>query len=159
MDFSIRKAQKADMPQVLRLIKALALYEKEPDAVVIDVATLEAMGYGEAPMFTCFVAETATGIVGMALVFPRFSTWKGKALHLEDLIVDEAYRGYGIGLALYKQVMAYAKEQNMNRVQWEVLDWNTPAIDFYETSGATVLRDWNVVQIHKEGIDNLTKQG
>ena len=158
MDYKIRLATKEDMPDVLELIKELAVFEKEPDAVIIDESVLKAEGFGDYPMFTCFVAEGDEGIVGMALVFMRFSTWKGKALHLEDLIVKEAYRGKGIGYALYIQVMKYAKELNVNRVQWEVLDWNTPAIDFYEKSGATVLRDWNVVHIHKEGIDSLASK-
>ena len=158
MDYKIRLATKQDMPAVLNLIKELAAFEKEPDAVVIDVSVLEKEGFGAQPMFTCFVAETKSEIVGMALVFLRFSTWKGRALHLEDLIVKEAYRGKGVGYALYKQVMDYAVELGVNRVQWEVLDWNTPAIDFYEKSGATVLRDWDVVQIHKEGIERLASK-
>ena len=158
MDYKIRLATKKDMPDVLKLIKELAVFEREPDAVIIDESVLEKEGFGEHPMFTCFVAESINGIVGMALVFMRFSTWKGRALHLEDLIVNDAYRGQGIGYALYKKVMEYAKELGVNRVQWEVLDWNTPAIEFYEKSGATVLRDWDVVQIHKEGIDSLASK-
>ena len=136
----------------------MAVFEKEPDAVIIDENVLKKEGFGENPMFTCFVAEDENEILGIALVYPRFSTWKGKALHLEDLIVSQKYRGKGIGLALYKEVMRFAKEQNMNRVQWEVLDWNTPAIEFYENSGANVLRDWYVVQIHKDGIKKLAEK-
>ena len=158
MEFFIRKATESDMPEVLRLIKELAVFEKEPDAVIIDENVLKKEGFGENPMFTCFVAEDENEILGIALVYPRFSTWKGKALHLEDLIVSQKYRGKGIGLALYKEVMRFAKEQNMNRVQWEVLDWNTPAIEFYENSGANVLRDWYVVQIHKDGIKKLAEK-
>lgn len=158
MTYKIRLATKKDMPEVLRLIKELAVFEKEPDAVSIDESVLVKEGFGTHPLFTCFVAETTNGLVGMALVFMRFSTWKGRALHLEDLIVNQAYRGQGIGYALYKKVMEHAKELGVNRVQWEVLDWNTPAIDFYEKSGATVLRDWDVVQIHKEGIDRLASK-
>lgn len=158
MEFFIRKATESDMPEVLRLIKELAVFEKEPDAVIIDENVLKKEGFGENPMFTCFVAEDDNEILGIALVYPRFSTWKGKALHLEDLIVSQKYRGKGIGLALYKEVMRFAKEQNMNRVQWEVLDWNTPAIEFYENSGANVLRDWYVVQIHKDGIKKLAEK-
>lgn len=158
MEFKIRTAVKEDMPEVLKLIKELAVFEKEPDAVIIDETTLLEQGFGENPMFTCFVAETSKGIVGMALVFFRFSTWKGKALHLEDLIVNNAYRGLGIGYALYKRVMEFAMEQQVNRVQWEVLDWNTPAIDFYEKSGAKVLGDWNVVHIHKDGFEKIASE-
>ena len=158
MEFLIRKARKNDASEILRLIKELAIFEKEPDAVIVDESILLKEGFNSNPMFTCFVAEADNEILGIALVYPRFSTWKGKALHLEDLIVSEKHRGKGIGLALYKQVMKYAKTQNMNRVQWEVLNWNTPAIDFHEKSGATVLRDWYVVQIHKEGIEKLAEK-
>ena len=155
MDYVIRLAQREDIPDILKLIKELAIFEKEPDAVIIDEAVLEAEGFGDRPMFTCFVADSMDGIVGMALVFFRFSTWKGKALHLEDLIVNDKFRGKGIGYALYKRVMEFAVEQQVNRVQWEVLDWNTPAIDFYEKSGAKVLSDWNVVHIHKDGFEKI----
>lgn len=155
MEFSIRKARESDMPEVLRLIKELAVFEKEPNAVIIDADILKKEGFGKTPMFTCFVAENENEILGIALVYPRFSTWKGRALHLEDLIVSQKHRGKGIGFALYKEVMSYAKEQNMNRVQWEVLNWNKPAIEFYENSGAKVLRDWYIAQIHKDGIEKL----
>ncbi|HZW62323.1 MAG TPA: GNAT family N-acetyltransferase [Flavobacteriaceae bacterium] len=155
MDFLIRKATVQDMPEVLELIKELAVFEKEPDAVQITTETLKEEGFGKTPMFTCFVAESHATLVGMALVYPRFSTWKGKALHLEDLIVSQPYRGKGVGLALYKEVMRYAKQNQMNRVQWEVLNWNTPAIDFYENTGAKVLKDWHVVHIHSDEISKL----
>lgn len=158
MDFKIRLAEKSDMPEVLKLIKELAVFEKEPEAVIINESVLETYGFGENPMFTCFVADSTEGILGMALVFFRFSTWKGKALHLEDLIVNDAFRGKGIGSALYKRVMEYAVEQKVNRVQWEVLDWNTPAIEFYEKSGAKVLHDWNVVHIHKDGFEKIASE-
>jgi GNAT superfamily N-acetyltransferase len=158
MDFLIRKALKKDIPDILRLIKELAVFEKEPDAVIVNEEVLLSEGFSNNPMFTCFVAERDHMVLGMALVYPRFSTWKGRALHLEDLIVSQEHRGKGIGFALYKEVMKYAKEEKMNRVQWEVLDWNTPAIDFYENSGATVLRDWYVVQIHNDEIEKLANK-
>ena len=158
MDFLIRKALKKDIPDILRLIKELAVFEKEPDAVIVNEEVLLSEGFSNNPMFTCFVAERDHMVLGMALVYPRFSTWKGRALHLEDLIVSQEHRGKGIGFALYKEVMKYAIEEKMNRVQWEVLDWNTPAIDFYENSGATVLRDWYVVQIHNDEIEKLANK-
>lgn len=154
MNFTIRTAKKTDMAQVLNLIKALALYEKEPDAVEVTVADLEQDGFGSKPAFHCFVAEVNNTIVGIALVYNRYSTWKGRAIHLEDLIVSESMRGTGIGSALLDEVVKYAHELGVKRINWEVLDWNDPAIAFYEKKGAKVMRDWDVVQLSEEGIKN-----
>ena len=150
----VRKATNDDMPQVLELIKELAVFEKEPDAVEISVADLEREGFGENPLFTCFVAESNDEIVGAALVYFRFSTWKGRTLHLEDLIVKEAQRGKGIGEALYKQVMQFAYDRGLKRVAWDVLDWNKGAIRFYERSGANIVKDWRVVHMDEKGLKN-----
>ena len=143
----IRDARKEDMPAILELIRELAAFEKEPDAVSMTVGTLEKEGFGEQPLFHAFVAEVDGKIEGMALVYYRFSTWKGRTLHLEDLIVREEKRGTGLGNGLYKRVIQYAKQQGVKRVEWVVLDWNQHAIDFYERSGATVLKDWYTVQM------------
>lgn len=150
----VREALKKDMPQVLELIKELAIFEKEPDAVEVTVQDLEREGFGENPLFTCFVAELNDEIVGAALVYFRFSTWKGRTLHLEDLIVKEAQRGKGIGEALYKQVMKFAFDRGLKRVAWDVLDWNKGAIRFYERSGANVLKTWRVVHMDEKGLKN-----
>jgi GNAT superfamily N-acetyltransferase len=150
----VRKATNDDMPQVLELIKELAIFENEPDAVEISVADLEREGFGENPLFTCFVAESDDEIVGAALVYFRFSTWKGRTLHLEDLIVKEAQRGKGIGEALYKQVMRFAYDRGLKRVAWDVLDWNKGAIRFYERSGANIVKDWRVVHMDEKGLKN-----
>ncbi|MDC7994805.1 GNAT family N-acetyltransferase [Altibacter sp. HG106] len=143
----IRDATPSDMPQVLHCIKELARFEKEPDAVAISVETLLEEGFGERPIFHCFVAERSEEIVGIALVYFRFSTWKGRTLHLEDLIVTQDQRGKGIGKALYQRVIQYAYEQGVQRLEWVVLDWNQGAIDFYEHSGATLLKDWYLAQM------------
>jgi GNAT superfamily N-acetyltransferase len=148
----IRKASQNDMPSVLELIQELATFEKEPDAVVVTVEDLIRDGFSENPLFHCFVAEVDNEIIGMALYYYRFSTWKGKTIHLEDLIVKESKRGRGAGFALYKEIIKKGKAENVRRIEWNVLDWNTPAIDFYEKSGAKVLGDWRVVQMHEEGI-------
>lgn len=147
MDFKLRKAEKRDIPAILALIKELAEFEKEPDAVEVDARLLEVEGFGEHPLFTCFVAEVAGQIEGMALIYFRFSTWKGRTVHLEDLIVRQEMRGTGLGSALYKKVISYALEQKVKRIEWVVLDWNTPAVKFYERSGAKVFKDWNTVQM------------
>jgi GNAT superfamily N-acetyltransferase len=154
MNFTIRNANKNDMPQVLSLIKELAIFEKEEHAVEVTVNDLEQDGFGKNPAFHCFVAEVNNKIEGIALVFQRYSTWKGKALHLEDLIVSEAMRGSGIGSALLDEVVKYGHTLGMKRINWEVLDWNEPAIIFYEKKGANVMRDWNVVHLNEQAIKN-----
>lgn len=140
------------MPEVLRLIQELADFEKEPDAVELSLSELENDGFSTPKRFDCLLAEMDQKVVGMALYYPRYSTWKGATLHLEDLIVSNAYRGKGVGTALYSAFLAEAKKQNVRRVEWVVLDWNTPAIKFYESSGAKVLQDWKTVQMDQETI-------
>lgn len=152
---NIRKATKNDMPQVLELIQELAVFEKEPDAVVVTVDDLVRDGFSENPLFQCFVAEVDGEIIGMALYYYRYSTWKGKTIHLEDLIVKESKRGTGAGFALYKEIIKQGKAENVRRIEWNVLDWNTPAIDFYEKSGAKVLDDWRVVHMDETGIERF----
>lgn len=153
MGIAIRKAAKQDMPAVLGLIKELAVYEKEPDAVEITTKVLEEEGLGKNPLFTCFVAEVDQQIVGIALTYFVFSTWRGRTLHLEDLIVTEKQRGTGVGMALYKRVMQFGKEEGVKQVKWIVLDWNTPAIDFYEKTGAIIHKDWYIAAMNNKKLD------
>jgi GNAT superfamily N-acetyltransferase len=152
----IRKGQKNDMPAVLELIRELAHFEKEPDAVVVTVSELERDGFGADPLFYTLVAEEEGQIIGMALFYYRYSTWKGKTIHLEDLIVTETKRGTGAGGALYKEVIKFGKTQGVRRIEWAVLNWNQHAIDFYERSGATVFNDWRTVQMDEAGITKFT---
>lgn len=154
----VRIAREKDMPQVLELIRELARFEKEPDAVDISAEDLVKEGFSDQPLFRCFVAEADSEVVGMALVYFRFSTWKGRTLHLEDLIVKESYRGKGIGEALYTAVMKYGHEQGVKRVEWVVLDWNYGALKFYERSGATILKDWYLAQMDEESLENFIKR-
>ena len=154
MDFKIRDARKEDMSSVLGLIKELADFEKEPHAVEVTVEELENDGFGEQPAFKCFVAETNNKVVGTAIVFNRFSTWKGKILHLEDLVVSQEMRGKGVGTALLDRVVMHGHELGVKRINWEVLDWNVGAIKLYEAKGAKVLRDWDVVHLDQKGIEN-----
>lgn len=150
MSFTIREGKKEDMSSVLKLIQELADFEKEPDAVIVTVEDLEKDGFGEMPLFKIFVAEMDDEIVGMSLFYPRYSTWKGPTIHLEDLIVTESKRGLKIGGALYKKVIEYGYNIGVKRIEWAVLDWNEPAIAFYESTGAKVLRDWDTAQFHWE---------
>jgi len=154
----IRKATQNDMPFVLELIQELAAFEKEPEAVVVTVADLIRDGFSDSPLFHCLVAEKENTIIGMALFYYRYSTWKGKTIHLEDLIVQANQRGTGAGFALYQEVIKQGKKDNVRRIEWNVLDWNTPAIAFYEKSGAKVLSDWRVVHMNENGIEQFLKE-
>ena len=153
----IRLAKPEDMKAVLDLIKELATFEQEPEAVIVTENDLQRDGFSAKPLFTCFVAEIESKIVGIALFYYRYSTWKGKTIHLEDLIVTEKYRGQNIGNLLYKKVLEQAYNEGVKRVEWAVLDWNKTAIDFYEKSGAKVLSDWRVVQMDERGLKNYMK--
>lgn len=157
MKYVIRNARESDMAKILELIQELADFENEPNAVQVTLEELTAAGFGEKPLYHCFVAEANHTVVGMALVYPRYSTWQGPVLHLEDLIVTQSLRGSGIGSALLERVVQYGKEKGVRRIGWEVLDWNEPAIKFYESKGANVMRDWDVVQLNEDGIKNFLK--
>ena len=152
MKFTIRDSVKEDMPQVLGLINELAKFENEANAVAITASDLVRDGFGKQRLFHCFVAEAENEVVGIALVYPRYSTWKGAVIHLEDLIVTEKMRGSGLGTALLNEVVKYGSMHSVKRISWEVLDWNEPAIKFYEAKGANVMRDWDVVQLDEQGI-------
>lgn len=150
---TIRKGNPEDMKGVLALIQELADFEKEPDAVVITEEDLIRDGFGTNPLFHVFVAEVNAAIVGIALYYYRYSTWKGKTIHLEDLVVKQSMRGTGLGYALYSEVIKQGKKDNVRRIEWAVLDWNIPAIEFYTNSGAKVFDDWRVAQMDEEGIN------
>jgi GNAT superfamily N-acetyltransferase len=159
---TIRKGNPEDMEAVLGLIQELAHFEKEPDAVLVTVDDLIRDGFGPVPLFHVFVAEIendssesehAKQIVGIALYYYRFSTWKGKTIHLEDLVVKDKMRGTGLGYALYSEIIKQAKKDKVRRIDWNVLDWNTPSIEFYEKSGAKVLDEWRVAQMDEESIN------
>jgi len=154
MNYHVRVATTKDMEQVLNFITELAVFEKEPNAVEVTEADLKKKGFGDSKEFDCFVAEVDQKVIGIALVYTRFSTWKGTVLHLEDLIVSEKMRGYGVGSSLLDQVILYGAELGVKRICWEVIDWNTTAIEFYELKGALVMRDWHVVQLDAQGIKN-----
>jgi GNAT superfamily N-acetyltransferase len=154
----IRQATKDDVSSILFLIKELATFEKEPDAVVVTEQELLENCFGNQPLFQTIVAEMAGEIVGMALFYYRFSSWKGKTLHLEDLIVQQKHRGKGVGLALYKAFIQTADQLGVRRIEWVVLNWNKTAIDFYEKSGAKILADWQTVQMAQENIKQFISE-
>lgn len=155
---NIRAGEKEDMKAVLSLIQELAEFEKEPDAVIVTIEDLIRDGFGNQPLFHVFVAETNSEIVGIAFYYYRYSTWKGKIIHLEDLIVKNNMRGKGVGYALYSEIIRQAQRDNVKRIDWNVLDWNTPAIDFYEKTGAKVLKEWHVAQMDEAGIADFIEK-
>ena len=157
MDFIIRRGREEDVAAVHGLITELAIFEKEPNAVEITVDDLLRDGFSSTPKFKLFVAEQENNIIGIALFYERYSTWKGKTIHLEDLIVTQSKQKIGAGKALYTAVLKYAHDNNFNRVAWEVLDWNTNAIEFYKSTGATYLSNWSVVQMNKENLAKFIK--
>lgn len=158
MNLIVRKAEKEDMSAVLALIKELAAFENEPNAVKLTITDLEKDGFGSSPFFQCFVAEIEGVIEGMALFYNRYSTWQGKTIHLEDLVVRQSSRNKGIGKQLYRKVIEHAQKEGCHRVEWVVLNWNTNAVNFYKKSGATVFEDWQTVQMDKEAIDKFCNQ-
>lgn len=154
MDYTIRKATRKDMPQVLELIKELADYENASDQVEITINDLEDEGFDKGS-FTCFVADVDGKLEGMALTYFRFSTWKGRTVHLEDLIVRKSMRGTGLGGALYKTVVQFGKDNGVRRIEWVVSEGNKNAIQFYENSGADIKRNWYTVHLDESVIENI----
>ena len=154
----IRPAEAADVPLILRLIRALAAYEREPDAVVATEADLLRDGFGPTPRFQVLIAEDAGEPAGFAFYFFAYSTWRGRAaLYLEDLFVPIEHRKKGIGLALMRRLARIAVDAGCARFVWEVLDWNEPAIRFYESLGAEVLRSWLNVRMEGEALARLAE--
>lgn len=132
-----------DMPAVHALIKELAIYERAEKEFVLSLEQLTADGFGEKPIFECLVAENeGSAIVGMALFYTKYSTWKGACIYLEDLVVQQAYRGYGLGRDLLESLMVIARDRKAGRLEWQVLDWNEPAIGFYRKLGAILDEEW-----------------
>ncbi|MEZ4688595.1 MAG: GNAT family N-acetyltransferase [Bacteroidia bacterium] len=158
MAYTIRWGSPEDAPAIQALIQELAEYERAPDAVDTTPESLRQDGFGNDPCFRVFVAEDdKAGVVGIALYFIGYSTWKGRMLYLDDLVVREQFRGSGIGRALLDSVMEQAKVEKAKVVCWQVLDWNTPAIDFYKKIGATFQTDWYNCRIYEEGIEGWNK--
>lgn len=152
----IRPATVADVPQILAFIRELAAYERQPDAVEATEEQLRADGFGPEPFYHCLLAEQGEEAVGFAFYFFNYSTWLGKpGIYLEDIYVRPTHRGLGIGKALLKCVAATAVTKGYERMQWAVLDWNTPAIDFYRAVGADFLDEWRNVRISGDALLKL----
>jgi len=162
----IRKATGADVPAILALVKELAAYEREPDAVIATEADFLRDGFGESPAFHVLVAtedpgvaHESAGVIGFAFYFFSYSTWIGRrCLYLEDLFVQPSHRGKGAGIALMAALAQEAIAQECRRFVWQVLDWNEPAIAFYERLGAKVLREWLTVRLEGDALASLAKR-
>jgi GNAT superfamily N-acetyltransferase len=142
MKFIIRKAEKKDVPEIFRLIKELAEYEKAADEVKLTVEELERDGFGPEAVYKAFVADADGAILGMALYYIKYSTWKGKCVFLEDLIVSQQYRRYGVGAKLFDAVVKACKEMGLRKMDWQILDWNEPAINFYKKYNTVFSDEW-----------------
>ncbi|PZP52197.1 MAG: GNAT family N-acetyltransferase [Pseudopedobacter saltans] len=141
--FLIRKAVKEDCPQMLELVQELALYEKAPEEVTVSLSHFQESGFGKNPVWWGFVAENIDKqIVAMAIYYIRYSTWKGQTMYLEDIVVTEKYRRFGIGQQLLDVLKLEAKERNLPFIQWQVLEWNEPAILFYRKNKAELDAEW-----------------
>lgn len=151
---TIRKGIESDLPAVHHLIRALAVYEKAPQEVETTIESMRKDGFGENPLFGFFVAESDGRIVGLSLYYYRYSTWKGKLLYLEDLIVLEEFRRGGIGRKLMEATIREAKLQDCNGIQWQVLEWNLPAIEFYKKYQPVLDGEWINCRLTREQIEH-----
>jgi len=142
MNAVIREARLADCSRILELINELAVYERAPEEVTVTLAEFEDAGFGQKPVWKAFVAEVDETIVGFALYYVRYSTWKGCRLYLEDFIVTDSHRGKGIGKQLFDTIVLEAHEKGFNGMTWQVLDWNEPALNFYKKYEAVVEAGW-----------------
>lgn len=142
MQISIRRARREDCPRMLELVHELAIFERAPDEVTVTVEHFEDSGFGSHPVYWAFVAEADGLIVAFALYYIRYSTWKGQRMYLEDILVTEAYRGNGIGQMLMDTLIIEAREKNLHGITWQVLEWNEPAITFYNKYKPVFDSEW-----------------
>jgi len=153
MNLNIRPAIAADCPRILELINELAVYERAPEEVTVTLEHFIEAGFGKNPVWKAFVAEVEGRILGFALYYTRYSTWKGCRLYLEDFIVTEEYRGKGIGKVLFEKVIEETKNGNYSGMVWQVLDWNKPAINFYNKYKAQLEEGWLNASFSKEQVN------
>lgn len=152
----IREAKQADSSAIMQLIHDLAVYEKAPEQVETNENEIAAALFADQPKVFANVIEVDSQVVGIAIWFLNFSTWQGKhGIYLEDLYIKPEYRGNGYGLAMLKYLAALCVERGYGRFQWWVLDWNTPAIEFYKSQGAIAMDEWTVYRVSGENLKKL----
>lgn len=150
----LRRGQESDLPRVLALIQELAAFERAPEAVTNNLAMMQRDGFGPEPIFSFFVLESGIDLIGLALFYTAYSTWKGRMLFLEDLVVTEAARRGGYGRQLFDAVVSEARRTGAQRMKWQVLDWNEPAIGFYKKLGANIESEWLNGNLSAEQLSN-----
>jgi GNAT superfamily N-acetyltransferase len=159
MTIEIEEALPSDVNDIHRLIFELATYEKAPEEMIITPEILLEDGFGKNKIFTCFVARINQEVVGISLLYTKYSTWKGKCIFLEDIIVTESYRSKGIGSLLFERSIQFAKDQNAGRLEWQVLDWNEPAIQFYKKFEALLDPTWINCKFTREQLAQIELKG
>lgn len=148
MSVLVRKALASDVPEIMKLVRELALYEKAPEKVLNTEGRMLKEGFGEKPAFECLLAEKDGQVVGMSLYYYRYSTWNGRRLYMEDLVVYPENRGEGIGKLLFEETIRVARDENCSGMMWQVLDWNEPAIRFYEKYNTEFDPGWLNCHLH-----------
>lgn len=156
MDVLIEDAVAGDVDAICSLIKELAIYERAANEAVLTPQQLLEDGFSENKIFHCFVARQQQHVIGIALTYIKYSTWKGKCVFLEDIIVTDAHRNKGVGTLLFNRAVAYAHSLNAARLEWQVLEWNEPAIKFYQKMGATLDPEWINGKLTREDLQNYT---
>jgi len=156
---TIREGRKEDLPRVFELVRELAEYERAPNEVINTVEAMENDCFGPEPVFGFFIAEYQSQIIGISVYYWRYSTWKGKRLYLEDIIVTQAQRGKGAGKLLFDRTMQHALDQNCSGMMWQVLDWNEPAINFYRKYGANLSQEWINCNLEAAQIKKILASG
>lgn len=154
MQIDLRAAVKEDCPRLLELVNELALFERAPEEVTVTLKEFEDAGFGKNPVWKTFVVQADGLIVGFALYYVRYSTWKGCRMYLEDLIVTESWRGKGIGKLLFDRLITEAREMGYNGISWQVLHWNEPAIQFYKKYEAAIEAGWLNGSLSKQQLMN-----
>lgn len=155
MQVNLREAKREDCPRLLELVHELALFEKAPEEVEVSLAEFEDAGFGAKPVWKAFVVEVDNFIVGFALYYVRYSTWKGRRVYLEDLIVTESMRGKGFGKLLFDRIVKETRDLGFSGMVWQVLDWNQPAIDFYKKYEAGIEAGWLNASLSKQQVHKV----
>jgi GNAT superfamily N-acetyltransferase len=153
-EVTIRKGTRSDIPGVLALIRELALYEKAPDEVTNTEEDMIRDGFSDNPVYSLIVAEEEGKVIGMAIYFIKYSTWKGKGIYLDDIVVTESMRGMGIGKKLFDAVMEDCRHRGAKQLHWQVLNWNTPAISFYKKYNASFDDEWINCKLSEKQLRN-----